>query len=301
MTKGKIFDIKHFAVHDGPGIRTTVFFKGCPLSCLWCHNPEGIKKKDELFFYQSKCIYCGRCVEVCHKQAIFTKDDEINIDWNECDSCGGCVDICPSEAMQMAGKRVSVEDVLDEVDRSTIFHDTSEGGITLSGGEPFYQYDFMKELVKRCGEEDIHVAVDTSGHVKPKKFHSVMDKIDLFLYDLKFIDESLHKKYTGISNRYILKNLETLMEKGDNDVYIRIPLIPDITTDKKNIECIIDFLSSFKGIREIHLLKYHNVEEKYKRLGKTYELKDLDTCSRSSVDKIIKRFENEGYKVKEGG
>ncbi len=299
MVKGKIFDMKDFAVHDGPGIRTTVFFKGCPFRCWWCHNPEGIEKKDELFFYRARCIDCGRCSEVCSKDAVSESEEGVQIDRKRCEVCGRCAEVCPSEALKITGREVSVEDIFKEIDRSTLFHDTSGGGITLSGGEPFFQYDLMEGLVERCDAEGIHVAVDTSGHVDPEKFESMIDKIDLFLYDLKFIDEELHEKYTGLTNKNVLKNLQTLLDH-DNEVWIRIPLIPEITATDENIGSIIEFLSQFKGVKEIHLLPYHGVKEKYNRLGKEYKL-EVKNISRQRFESVRKRFEDEGYDVKEGG
>ncbi len=301
MVYGNIFDIKQFAVHDGPGIRTTIFLKGCPLECSWCHNPEGIDYEDDLFFYESKCIGCGSCVGVCPENAIEMKGKIINIDRDLCQLCGNCSEVCPTAALEIAGKRMSVEEVMDEIERSTIYHDTSSGGVTLSGGEPFQQFEFMKELIERCKEKDIHVTVDTCGHVETEKLDEVKDKIDLFLFDLKIMDEDLHKEYIGVGNEKILKNLKSLLREGDNEVIIRFPLIPGITDTKENISSILDFLAPLKGVREIDVLPYHDVREKYNRLGKEYEIKDIEAPGRERIEKIKRRFEEEGYLVKEGG
>jgi len=299
MIYGKIFDIKQFAVHDGPGIRTTIFFKGCPLDCPWCHNPEGLRQEDDLFYYESKCIGCGSCLDICSQDAIDKKDGSINIDRDLCDLCGRCAEECPTTALKVAGKKVTTDEVMDEIERSTIYHDTSSGGVTLSGGEPFQQFEFMEELVDKCNKKDIHITVDTCGHVKPKKFDSIKDKIDLFLFDLKIIDEESHREYTGVSNDWILENLKSLLK--ENEVIIRFPMIPDITDTEENISSMIEFLSPFKGVKEIDILPYHNVKEKYNMLGKKYEIKGVKKPSRKKIEKIKRRFENEGYLVKEGG
>lgn len=301
MANGKIFDIKQFAVHDGPGIRTTVFFKGCPLRCHWCHNPEGIEYEDDLFFHESKCIACGSCWALCPQDAIRRDGDMIKIDRDLCDLCGRCAEECPTTALKVAGKMITIEDVMDEIERSTIYHDTSAGGVTLSGGEPFQQFEFMKELIDRCKEKDIHVTVDTCGYVDPEKLDSVKDKIDLFLFDIKIIDEELHDQYTGVSNDKILKNLKSLLMEGGTEVIIRFPIIPNTTDTEENLSSILEFLSPFKGVKEIDILPYHDVKEKYNRLGKEYKFSETKSLSREKIDKIKKRFEAEGYLVKEGG
>jgi len=301
MVHGRIFDIKQFAVHDGPGIRTTVFFKGCPLNCPWCHNPEGIEYEADLFFYEAKCISCESCLVLCPQDAIEMENDTIIIDRNLCDLCGRCAEGCPTRAFKMAGKKITVEEVMDEIERSTIYHDDSDGGVTLSGGEPFQQFEFMEELIDRCKEKDIHVAVDTCGHVKPKKFDSVKNKIDLFLYDLKIMDEGLHSKYTGVVNDRILENLKTLLKEGDNEVIIRFPIIPDITDTEENINSMLEFLSDFRSVSRIDILPYHDVKEKYNSLGKEYYIKEMKAPNRERIERIKKRFEGEGYLVREGG
>ncbi len=301
MTEGKIFDIKQFAVHDGPGIRTTVFFKGCPLSCWWCHNPEGIDESDDLFYYESKCILCGDCVEVCPEDAVKKADGKISIDREKCSLCGDCAKICPTTALKLAGKNVSVDGVMEKTEKSTVFYDTSDGGVTLSGGEPFLQFDFMKELIERCKEKDIQVTVDTCGHVDKEKFEAVLDDVDLFLYDLKLMDDDLHKRYTGITNEIILENLETLLGDNEGEAIIRLPLVGGITDTEENIEEIINFLSPFSGIKEIDLLVYHDVKEKYDKLGMDYKITSSRSVHEERVKEIKQKFKSEGYRVKVGG
>jgi len=301
MVDGKIFDIKRFAVHDGPGIRTTLFFKGCPLNCSWCHNPEGVEYEDDLFFYGSKCMGCGNCMVVCPLDAIEMEGGIINVNRERCDPCGRCAEECPTTALKVAGRKISVEEVMEELERSVIYHDTSDGGITLSGGEPFQQFEFIEELIDRCREKDIHVTVDTCGHVKPEKFDSLKDKIDLFLFDLKIMDEDLHREYTGVGNDWILENLRSLLKEGEKKVIIRFPVIPGITDTEGNISSVLQFLSPFEGVKEIDILPYHDVKEKYNRLGKEYHIKKVKRPRREKIEEVRRRFEAEGYLVKEGG
>ena len=299
MVKGNIFDIKQFAVHDGPGIRTTVFFKGCPLNCWWCHNPEGISTDNDIFFYETKCIGCGTCIEICPEDAV-TQEETILIDKEKCTYCGICAKNCPSDALQNTRRTVTSDEVMSEIKKSIVFFDSSDGGVTLSGGEPLMQSEFLKELIKKCKEEDLHITLDTSGYIDSDTFESIIDNIDLFLYDLKIMDDEQHKKYTGTSNKKILKNLKLLSKRG-KEVIIRFPVIPGITDTDENLENIIDFLSGLKNIREIDILPYHNVEEKYKRLGKEYKLEDVKSPEESRIKDVKERFEKEGYVVKEGG
>lgn len=300
MYQAKIFDIKTFAVHDGPGIRTTFFFKGCPMECVWCHNPEGISMEDDLFYYPDRCIGCGRCVDVCKMDALRLQGG-IHIDRSSCDNCGVCAHRCPSGAMQTAGYMITVEEAMDIINRYRVFYETSNGGVTFSGGEPLMQHEFLTELAERCREEGIHVALDTSGHVKPDIFTKIIPHIDLFLYDIKSMDESTHKQYTGVSNRYVLDNLRTLSDKGkDSEIWLRMPLIDQVTCEGSNLCEIIDFLSEI-DCSEVYLLPHHDVREKYERLGKEYFGDGLIPPDRQILETIMDRFISEGYTIKEGG
>lgn len=299
MVKGKIFDIKQFAVHDGPGVRTTVFFKDCPLNCWWCHNPEGISLDNDIFYYETKCIGCETCIDICPEDAI-EMDGSISIDRERCTNCGLCAKKCPSGALQNTMRIVTSEEVIDEIKKSVIFYDSSDGGVTFSGGEPLMQPEFLKELIVKCREEDIHITLDTSGYADPDTFESIIDDIDLFLYDLKIVDDDLHRKYTGTSNEMILENLKTLSKRG-KEVIIRFPVIPGITDTEENLDDIVDFLFDLKHIKEIDVLPYHNVEEKYNKLGKEYKLEESRSLNEESIQDIKNRFEKEGFFVKEGG
>ncbi len=299
-SSGTIFDVKRFAVHDGPGIRTTLFLKGCPMECHWCHNPEGIDTGSELFFHDERCINCGSCVELCETKALSRKDNMIHMERKRCTRCGKCAELCPTEALKMAGETITERQAIDIIKRDELYYETSRGGVTFSGGEPLMQHEFLKELVKNCKREGIHVALDTSGHIEPGIFRKLMEDIDLFLYDLKMIDDENHRRYTGVSNRYVLKNLKTLSET-DKEVWIRFPVIPDITCTDSNIEGIISFLSELKNMNKIFLLPFHDVGEKYAKLGKDYLMKDTKAPSRDRMDELRKKFVSRGFVVKEGG
>jgi len=205
MIRGTIFDIKKYAIHDGPGIRTTVFFKGCPLRCRWCHNPEGQSSKPEMFVRPSRCLKeCSECLSVCEREAISRTEISPVIDRERCNSCGKCAEVCPAEAIEVVGRQMSVQEVMAEVEKDMIFHDESGGGVTFSGGEPLLQPVFLSTLLEKSKEKDIHTTVDTSGYASFEIMEEIAKNVDLFLYDLKIMDEKKHKEYTGKSNKVIL-------------------------------------------------------------------------------------------------
>lgn len=298
--KGCIFDIKRFAVHDGPGIRTTVFFKGCPLSCWWCHNPEGISTESEILNYGYRCMRCGKCVTVCVNDALQKSDDKIIKNHAVCSSCGSCVEVCPTKSHQIIGQKMSVNELFAAVERDVIFYETSSGGVTFSGGEPLMQSDFLIEVLKQCKKNNIHTAVDTSGYAPKDVFNKIMKETDLFLYDLKLIDDVEHRKYAGVSNKNILKNLITL-DSLKKPVILRFAILPSITDTDKNLKELFDFISELQSINEISLLPYHDVREKYDRLGQIYQLKSIQSPSNKQINKILLAFEKRGFHVKIGG
>ena len=289
--KGLIFDIKRFAIHDGPGIRTTVFFKGCPLSCWWCHNPEAIDPQPELILFESKCIACGECFKVCAQKAHEARADGSRVyHREECVLCGECVEVCYAGALAMQGKEVTVEEVMGEITRDVPFYDNSNGGITLSGGEPMLQPEFALALVKQCRGEGLHVAMDTSGHVPWRVFEKVLSYVDLVLYDIKQIDDTRHQTHTGISNKLNLDNLKRVGDYGV-PVEIRMPIIPGINDAPEDITRAGQFLSGIKGIIGVELLPYHGLgEPKYVRLGREYKLPGLDPPGRAEMNEIAERI-----------
>lgn len=296
--QGLIFDIKRYAIHDGPGIRTTIFFKGCPLNCWWCHNPEGIEHYQELMYFEYQCMHCGTCYEVCLENAI-EFDESPKIKRELCTLCGDCSSSCPTTALRMVGEIISVDKVISEIEKDILFFDNSEGGVTFSGGEPLYQNTFLLELLKEFKNKGIHTTLDTSGFASKKVFASVVEYVDLFLYDLKLIDENEHIKYTGVSNSVILDNLRFLADKRKaEDIIIRFPVIPNITDTNKNVEGILDFISSLKGIKEIDLMPFHDVSEKYYRLDKEYKIKNHESPTNEKLLEIKEKFEKQGFYVK---
>lgn len=258
-----IFDIKHFAVHDGDGIRTTVFFKGCPLRCVWCHNPEGLARRSELAYLPEKCVGCGACAKVCPNGA-HTLTGTHSLSLTDCILCGACTEACTSDALTLYGREVTVEDILPELleDRDFYF---PRGGVTLSGGECLLQADFCRELLARLKAEGIHTAVDTSGSVPREALEKVLPYTDLFLYDIKAYDEEVHRRCTGYSNRQILDNLVYLDSLGA-EIEIRIPFVPSYNDTE--MEAIAHFLSTLKNVRGVKVLPYHCLSDgKYRSLG----------------------------------
>lgn len=300
--KGIIFDVKRYAIHDGPGIRTTVFLKGCPLQCQWCQNPEGIESGPEIFVRQKRCAEdCDACVSACSQRAISKDGNSIEIDREKCDFCGKCEDACVYEALEIVGREVTVAEALVEMERDRVFFDESGGGITFSGGEPLMQFDFFEALLAEIKKRNIHVTLDTSGYVPFKDLERVSDKVDLFLYDLKIMDDEKHKEYTGVSNRIILENLRKLAEKG-KPVAVRIPLISGVNDDDQSIQLLTEYLRSLKNIKYISLLPYHRGGcEKYKNLRKQDPLKEFQPPSGKRIEEIRKILIESGFSVKTGG
>lgn len=276
--KGVIFDIKHFAVHDGPGIRTTVFLKGCPLKCLWCHNPESIGKQSQLGFLEHKCTSCGRCVPVCKNGAHFIDENGKHIfDRSKCTLCGKCADVCPGKVLAFYGREEDVETIVADVLKDKDFYECSKnGGVTLSGGECLMQPDFCAELLKRFKAEGLCTAVDTCGFVSRASLDKVIPYTDLFLYDLKAIDSEVHKKCTGQDNAVILENLKYLDSLGKG-VEIRYPYVPGFNDTE--VREIGEFLKELSNITRIKVLPYHAyAATKYKSLNMENTLPDTVPC-----------------------
>ena len=271
--KARIFDIKHFAVHDGPGIRTTVFFKGCPLKCVWCHNPEGIDFKAQLAFFKNKCIACGECAGVCPQNA-HTADNRVHrFNRKKCIACGRCEDVCFSEALKLYGKEITVDELMPILLEDMDFYLSTGGGVTLSGGECLAQADFCAELLKSLKSAGINTAVDTCGFVSKDAIDRVISYVDIFLYDIKAFDENIHIKCTGQTNKPVLENLKYIDMYGKN-TEIRIPYVPDF--NQNQIEKIAAFLSQLKNITNVRILPYHNYAgSKYISLGMLNTLPEL--------------------------
>lgn len=263
--KARIFEVKRFAIHDGDGVRTTIFFKGCPLKCKWCHNPEGLNYNAELAFYSDKCINCGECVKACPNKAHYLKEGKHIFDRKQCVSCGKCVEVCLSSALNFYGKDVSLEDLLVEVLKDQEFFKLSGGGITLSGGECLLQSDFCARLLERLKAKGINTAVDTCGYVSKEVIDKVLPYTDVFLYDVKAFDESVHEQGTGVKNDIILKNLEYI-DRLNKQTEVRIPFVPNYTHTQ--IRNVAQFLANLKNLKGVRVLPYHNyAKSKYLALG----------------------------------
>ncbi|SHF16393.1 pyruvate formate lyase activating enzyme [Desulfofundulus australicus DSM 11792] len=297
--EGLIFDIKRFAIHDGPGIRTTVFMKGCPLRCWWCHNPEGIRPVCEPMYFEYKCIECGTCAGVCPTGAIVPEKGAPYLDREKCTGCGVCSEACPTGALKLAGRTITVEELLQELERDVLFYDNSGGGVTFSGGEPLMQHRFLVEALRECKRRDLSTALDTSGYAAGDVFAAVLDYVDVFLFDLKLADDGEHRKYTGVSNVPIRNNLRMLADTGrGGDVILRLPVVPGITDTEKNIEGFLEFVVSLKGIRRVDLLPFHDVSEKYCRLGREYKMPACGAPAPERLRYIKECFERAGFSVK---
>jgi pyruvate formate lyase activating enzyme len=364
---GTIFDIMKYSIRDGPGIRTTVFFKGCPLNCWWCHNPESQAFGQEMMVREDRCIGCGACLRACRHGAIIEVDREIaslggaTIEADraiastggvivetdkaiaslggvivetdkaiastggvivetdkaiaslggvitslkgalltlteKCRLCGDCVKVCHSEARVLVGREATSQQLMEEIEKDLVFYEDSGGGVTFSGGEPLAQPAFLKTMLEMCRRKEIHTAVDTTGFGKLEDLLEVSASTDLFLYDLKLIDESEHRRFTGVSNKTILENLRVLSRRHSN-IIIRIPIIPGVNDSEENLRRTGEFLSGFGGVREVNLLPYHKTGvEKYRRLRRTYSLPDLEPLDHETMKRMAEAMRISGKPV----
>lgn len=301
MTRGLVFDIKHFSIHDGPGLRTTVFLKGCPLSCWWCHNPESQSPRMEMLLRDNRCIHCGACVETCPHDAIQWLNGEPVTDRAICAQCGTCEAVCYAEARERVGREMTVEDVMAALEREIAFYDESHGGVTFSGGEPLWQPDFLFELLQACKSREIHTALDTSGCAAWATLDRVRPFVDLFLYDLKLTDDDKHREYTGVSNRSILSNLQALSAGGHN-VIIRVPIIPGINDDDETVQQLGAFAGALPHVQGVDLLPYHHIAiDKYLRLNKPYRLFETRQPSAERLTQIAQMLQAFNLSVSIGG
>jgi len=293
-----IFNLQRYTINDGPGIRTTVFFKGCPLSCQWCANPEGIMPDPQIILRRDKCIESGRCVQACNQNAISLQidgeRDRAQINWTKCNQCLECVSVCPSQALSIVGTETSLEDIVKEVSSDSIFYRNSGGGVTASGGEPLYQWKFVKEMFKKLQAKGIHTALDTCGYAPWEVLKEVLPYTDLVLYDLKHMDSKMHKAMTGKDNSLILTNAEKTARIVET--WFRIPLIPGYNDTEKNIKELAAFAVSLQ-IKKVSLLIFHEFgKHKYEQIGKKYLLK----IKKPDDDKWIKNIKDiiETYGIK---
>lgn len=295
--KGLIFNVQHYSLHDGDGIRTVVFFKGCPLRCAWCSNPESQSDKQELLYRFARCISCGTCLKTCEKKALRLFDErKVQIERSLCDGCGKCESLCGTEAITLVGKWMTASELYQEINADRAFYEASKGGVTFSGGEPLMQHEFLKNIVIMCRENGISTVVETCGCVDQKAFEAVADYVDEFYYDVKLMDPQKHKAYTGRSNEWILGNLNYLIKKG-KDVFVRIPLLPGVNDGEENLRETGRYLKSI-GAVHVQLLPYHAYgASKYETIGKTYRF-ESHTPDETEMQRACEILESYGIEVK---
>lgn len=299
METGLLFDIKRYSINDGPGIRTTLFFKGCPLRCRWCHNPESIAPQIEKLFTVGKCIACHECVKACPQQACAVGGAESGA---PCTFCGHCATLCPTLATQMSGRHYRVAEILAILEKERPLFDQSGGGVTCSGGEPLHQAPFLRELLVACGQRRIHRAVDTSGLAPWPVMEEIAAQTDLFLYDLKLIDGERHRRFTGVDNALILANLQRLAATGAS-LQIRLPLIGGINMDDANIEASACFVAALAGEKKIvSLLPFHDVARgKDQKLGRERSMAGMLVPTPADLEGVIAIFAAHGLTTTVGG
>jgi glycyl-radical enzyme activating protein len=291
---GKIFDIQRAGLYDGPGIRTVVFFKGCPLRCVWCHNPESQQSQPQIAFRPDHCVVCGTCVEVCEHQAHTILNGQHHYDREHCKRCGECVQQCIFEALQITGREMSVEEVFAEVESDRIYYEQSGGGLTLTGGEPMLQLNFTLALLSKARQSGIHTCIETCGFASPEAYRQVFPLVDLVLFDYKATGSQEHQRLTGVPQDLILKNLALILESGSH-LWLRCPIVPGVNDTQEHFQGIAELERQFPQIEVIEILPYHNLgNDKYARYGMTNPLPGIPTAVPQIKDAWLERLRRLG-------
>lgn len=300
---GVVTDIQQYSLHNGPGIRTTVFEKSCPLRCRWCQNPETQNPQPELFLDTTVCEGSGHCVEVCPEDANELLDGVSIVDRQVCQGCGECVQACPTDARELTGRRMTVESVVDVVEKDAVFYRKSSGGVTVSGGEPLDQPEFTTAILEQCDDKYLHTAIDTTGYSEWEHIEQIIDVTDLFLYDIKHMDENEHETLTGVSNELILENAKKLSKVDSVELWIRLPIIPGYNDSSENVESVIDFLmDDLDGsFAQVNLIPYNKLaQSKSEKLDRTYPISP-DVPSDEYMERLRSEFERYGIETYIGG
>ena len=301
MISGTIFDIKKFALHDGPGLRTTIFLKGCPLACAWCHNPEGIAVEPQRIYRGERCVGCGECAAGCPQKALDLTPRGVVHDPRRCIRCGTCARVCPAEATDFIGETVTVPQVLAELEKDRAFYDQSGGGVTVSGGEPLMQPQFLLALLRACGEAELHRCVDTTGYADKDLLLAVARQTDLFLYDLKHMDSQRHRHLTGVPNGRILENLALLAHQGAA-LTVRIPIVPGLNDELENMIRSARFVAALPGPPPVQILPFHCAAKgKYQRLERPFRAAGIPPPGAEQLKQSAQVFRNQGLTVTSGG
>jgi pyruvate formate lyase activating enzyme len=297
--KGIVFDIQYYAMYDGPGIRTCVFFKGCPLRCEWCQNPESQNLNPEMSYFKERCAACGKCVETCPADALRLTDEEIVRARDVCTVCGACESACPNEAMETIGKEVSSEEIAETVSRDSMFYDGSGGGVTISGGEPTMQPQFLLATLNAIKGYGIHTAVETCGCFDEKLINDLLETADLFLYDIKHTDSVVHKRFTSVSNERILSNFSTILSQaGSSRIVPRIPVIPGFNDDRDSIEHIISYLRNVGYAGAVHLMPYNRMAKtKWGKVGRAFAYRDMGLQTEEDLERVMSRFAQASFET----
>jgi len=292
--KACIFNIQKYSIHDGPGIRTVVFFKGCPLRCLWCSNPESQDNKIQIVCDKTKCVQCLHCIDLCPKNAISSTYNHIEIESNRCNACLKCINTCPNKALSLEGKFLSISEVMKEVMKDEMFYEESNGGVTLSGGEVLMQHEFASQLLKQLKEKNIHTAIETTGYTSKEIFSQFIENVDLLLFDMKHYDRDKHFEATNVYNDLIIENLKIAIDNG-KDVIIRIPVIPNINSDLKDAKGFCKLLKSVNA-KKVNLLPFHQFgQKKYELLNRSYTLENVQQLHEEDLLEYKNIFTESGF------